>query len=205
MEKEKINDLLSENPKSVNPSIEKQKESRKEIQLSIIEKADGKTDDSIITTIERENLKIQLKGGLEIDLAELDVVSNKMNDYEPRFPNEFYVQIFRLTGRPIPKSGVISEKPHIVGTYTKEIIYNRFDKDVLPTLEYLNPYERIGIRRHKHFQFLSEKGLEMLSIYIEQSIELMKECESWYEFRVELLKKHGVPFQMDMFKEAKMG
>jgi hypothetical protein len=174
---------------------------RKELQQTLLDLTEEKvTDNFLDNKLDKENLKIQLQGGEIIDLAKLSVVSNKLKEYIPKFPMEFYKQIFRLNDWEIPE-GKIAEKPNIVGRWTKEIIYNRFSKNVLPTLEYLNPYERIGLRMHKHHQFLNEKGTELLNKYIIEAVDLMKKCSNWYEFRIQLNKIYGVPFQLDMFRK----
>lgn len=177
--------------------------SEQHLQQLLIERTDEKADKIHSNeNLDREILKIQLIGGEEIDLSKLGVFSFKIDVYSPRIPQEFYRQVFRLNadkGWTIPK-GKIIEKPNIVGKWTKEIIYNRFDKRVLPALEHLNPYERIGIRRLKHFQLLNEDGLQKFDRFVNEAIEVMKECSDWYSFRVMLHKVHGVPYQTDLFK-----
>lgn len=153
--------------------------------------------------LDRNQQKIELLSGEILDLEKLEVISKQLQVYQPRFEQSFYLEIFRLNNWDVPENGIVSEKPNIVGTWTKEIIYGRFKKNILPTLELLNPYERIGLRKHKHHQFLNDEGLLMLTGFIKDAIELMKKCTSWYEFRQKLYAVHGVPYQMDAFEEQK--
>ena len=164
---------------------------RHEVKQTILDLTEKKVEDKFFHDLDRENLKVQLLSGEVIDLNELSVVSRKLNEYHPQFPSEFYKQIFRLNKWDIP-DGKISEKPHVVGKWTREIIYGRFAKKVLPTLEHLNPYERIGLRKHKHHQYLNDQGLEMLKGFIQDAIDAMKQCSEWYEFRIKLFETHGV-------------
>lgn len=177
-------------------------EDKKLLQQSLIQEADQKVQEKFSDkSLDRHLTKIELLSGEIIDLNELNVVSSSLHTYVPRFVNDYYVQIFRLNGWDIPENGIINEKPHIVGKWTKEIVYGRFNKQVLPTLEHLNPYVRIGLRRHKHHQYLNEDGLKKLNIFIEEAISLMKSMSSWYEFRIKLYEEYGVQYQTDMFQE----
>jgi len=155
--------------------------------------------------LDKENLKIQLLGGEILDLERLQVVCKELGEYQPRFVSDYYQQIFRLNGWQVNEGEPIAQKPNIVGKWTKEIIYSRFGKDVLPALELLNPYERIGLRRFKHHQYLNDTGLVKLNQFISESIAVMRECSDWYSFRVKLYEKHGVPYQMDIYEEKRRG
>ncbi|WP_375577757.1 P63C domain-containing protein [Marivirga tractuosa] len=173
---------------------------RQSLQQSLLDLTESKTNNLWSDEIlDKENLKIQLKGGDEIDLAQLSVVTTRIKEYFPKFPEEYYKQIFRLNKWDIPKNGKIVTKPNIVGKWTKEIVYGRFSKDVLPVLEILNPYERIGIRSHKHHQYLSDEGNQLLKQYIAESIVVMKKSMSWYDFRIRLNQEYGVPFQLEIW------
>ncbi|GAB3337991.1 hypothetical protein GCM10027429_23040 [Marivirga atlantica] len=173
---------------------------RQSLQQSLLDLTESKTNNLWSDEIlDKENLKIQLKGGDEIDLAQLSVVTTRLKEYSPKFPDEYYKQIFRLNNWNVPANGKIATKPNIVGKWTKEIIYGRFSKDVLPVLEILNPYERIGIRSHKHHQYLSDEGNQLLKQYIAESIVVMKKSMSWYDFRIRLNQEFGVPFQLEIW------
>jgi len=111
---------------------------------------------------------------------------------------EFYREINRLNKWDIPESELYL-KPPIVGKYTNEIIYGRYPKEVLPLLQNLNPYVRIGYRYVKHFQWLTETGQKQLEGFIKDSVDTMKKCNNWNEFRIRYAREFGVPFQLSIF------
>lgn len=174
----------------------------KELQKSILFLTEKKVNDKFTDeSIDKELLKIELRGGKHLNLTELhEVISKTVREYEVRFYSDYYLQTFRLNGWEIPENGVIKTKPSIVAKWTKEIIYGRFHTEVLPKLEFLNPCVVNGVRRHKHHQFLNDKGLEKLNQYIDEAVDLMKKCSSWYEFRVKMFEGYGVEYQMDLFE-----
>lgn len=187
-------------PRLDGKSLELDKEQLKQSILNFTEQKTEPTDKDL----DRYLQKIELLSGVVIDLSKLDVVSNNLLEYAPRFCREFYVQIFRLNSWDTAENGTISKKPPIVGKWTKEIIYGRFNNKVLPTLEYLNPYVRIGLRKHKHHQYLNADGLLKLETFIEDAVQVMKESSTWYEFRVAFYEKFRVPYQVDLFNGGYM-
>lgn len=122
-------------------------------------------------------------------------------EYEKIFPQEFYKEIYRLHGWPIPKS--ISSKPWIVGKYTNEIIYFRFSSEVLPFLRIINPYKIPGKRKHKHHQYLSEGGRIKLAQFIEEATKEMKNHDDWNSFRIAYCSKYNVPYQLKLMLHTK--
>lgn len=172
------------------------------LKQSIINFTESKTEVSD-KDLDRYLQKIELLSGEVLDLNKLNVVAKDLQVYQPRFVKEYYTEIFRLNKWLIPTEGIIAQKPNIVGKWTKEIIYSRFDSRVLPTLELLNPYIRIGLRKHKHHQYLNEEGLTLLERYIEEAIQVMKISSYWYEFRAKLFERYGVPYQLEIYEEYK--
>ena len=59
-----------------------------------------------------------------------------------RFPDEFYIQLFRLKNW--EWKGMKINRPGIVGTYTKNIIYSRLAPGILKELETRNPITETG-------------------------------------------------------------
>lgn len=185
-----------------NETASGQTERRHELQQLFIKLADEKANERFSDyKLDRENQKIELLSGKTITLREVrevsELLAKQMSEYKPLFHQEFYRQINRLNGWPIPDGG-IHLKPRIVGRYTKEIIYGRFPKELIAVLQTLNPYVYFGIRQHKHFQFLTEEGKKQVEHYINESIELMKQAETWHDFRVKLCAKYGVPYQLPL-------
>ncbi|WP_438944868.1 P63C domain-containing protein [Sediminibacterium sp.] len=149
--------------------------------------------------LDRQNEIIQLIGGSAINLPKLsDFIAKSKQQYVPTFPQEFYTEIDRLNGWVRPKE-TRHQKPPIVGRWTKELIYGRFPKEVLPVIEQLNPYMGFGARLDKHFQWLTPGARCKLESFISQAIEVMKISITWYEFKVNYCKKYNLPMQIDLF------
>ncbi len=151
--------------------------------------------------LDRENEIIELLGGRQVTIRQIkDIVAKFEQEYIPTFPPLFYSEIDRLNNWSRPKEKR-HEKPPIVGRWTKQIIYGRFPKEVLPVLEQLNPYMGLGIRLYKHFQWLTPAGKSQLQEFIAEAIEVMQSSNSWYEFRVKYATLYGVPFQLSAFQD----
>ena len=179
-----------------------QKEKRQELKQLILELTEQRIEERFSDkNLDRENEKIKLINGAEISISEFKAfIAERIQVYSVTYPREFYREINRLNSWDIPESDLYL-KPPIVGRYTNEIIYGRFPKEILPTLQILNPYVRMGLRAVKHFQWFTEHGKKQLEIYIQEAINEMKECNNWYEFRVKYAKKYDVPFQLSLFTE----
>lgn len=150
--------------------------------------------------LDRESERIQLLSGEYTSMHErrksLKVIASMKREYAKRFPQEYFDQIFRLHGWPLADNK--SHRPSIIGRYTNEIIYGRFDRDILPTLQILNPYIEFGIRKYKHFQWLNDEGLEKLDQYIREAISAMKDSDDWYKFRLSYATKFNLNWQLKM-------
>lgn len=150
-----------------------------------------------------EEETFELRSGVVISIAGLNaIISAHVQPYAPQFPNSipFFSEIYRLNQwTHIKPTDYV--KPAIVGKWINEIIYSRYSREVLPTLRVLNPALPDGLRKFKHFQFLTEEGQAKLLQYRDEAIALMKESSSWIEFREKLLRKYGVPYQSDLFRK----
>jgi P63C domain len=128
------------------------------------------------TGYQEEREKDELQRLLEIYLApeRLKWVST--------FPNEFFLQIFRLKGWKKPISA--SARPPMMGKIINRIVYERLPEGVLDELQERNPVDyETRRRRWKHHQFLSEDvGHPDLRSHLQQLIALMKASRSWTEF-----------------------
>lgn len=150
--------------------------------------------------LDRENEIIELIGGRKVTVRQIkDIIASREQEYVTTFPPIFYSEIDRLNNWNRPK-GKRHEKPPIVGRWTKELIYGRFPKEVLPVIEQLNPYIGFGVRLYKHFQWLTPEGKKQLEGFIQDSISVMQSSSRWYEFRVKYAKRFGVPFQLSAFE-----
>ena len=171
--------------------------------LSIIQRTDQKAQEKYSDkNLEREFEKIQLISGEVVSIPSLErFISEVKSQYQSMFPLDFYKEIYRLNDWDLdPKE---YHKPPIVGKWTNQLIYGRFPNEVLPQLQILNPYVNGIHRAVKHFQWLNEKGKEMVSGFIYDAIECMKRFDDWYEFRKEYHVKYGIGYQLNAFKETR--
>ncbi len=72
-----------------------------------------------------------------------------------RFPDDFYHEMFRL--KKWDWKGMAINRPSIVGTYTRDIVYARITPGLLRELEVLNPKDGSGNRLSKHHQWLTDE------------------------------------------------
>jgi len=104
-----------------------------------------------------------------------------------RFPDEFYHEMFRL--KKWDWKGMAINRPSIVGTYTRDIVYARIAPGLLRELEVLNPKDGSGSRMSKHHQWLTDDiGHPALSHHIHAVIGLMRASTTWAGFN-QLLKR----------------
>jgi hypothetical protein len=177
----------------------------KQLRLKLLQSPEDKIQDKFSDkNLDRRN-EIELISGKIINLdeerANTDrIVATALKEYSRRVPQIYYREIFRLNNWVLPE-GNISEKPSIVGRFTNEIIYSRFNKDVLPQLQRLNPYIVLGMRNFKHFQWLTEEGQSLYDIYIQNAISVMQDSTDWYDFRVKHSAQFGVTFQLNWEKD----
>ncbi len=104
-----------------------------------------------------------------------------------RFPDEFYIQMFRLRGW--QWKGMAINRPSIVGTYTRDIVYARLAPGILNELEQLNPKLENGHRKAKHHQWMTaDIGHPALNNHLQGVLAIMRASSSWQGFN-RLLKK----------------
>ena len=98
-----------------------------------------------------------------------------------RFPDEFYKEMFRL--KKWQWKGMKINRPSVVGTYTKDVVYERLVPGLLDELERRNPRTIKGHRAHKHHQWLTEEiGHPKLRDHLIGVVALMKASPNWNNF-----------------------
>lgn len=107
------------------------------------------------------------------------------------FPDEFYVQMFRL--RKWDYKGRL--KTSYAGVLTNFLVYNRLPEGILDELKRLNPVlNKNGYRRYKLHQGLSkETGYKHLIQHISTVTTMMRGFDSWNEFEPIFRKAFDVP------------
>jgi len=99
-----------------------------------------------------------------------------------RFPDEFYMHIFRL--RKWTWRGMKVNRPQVVAAYTKDIVYERLAPGILEELEARNPKNERGNRKAKHHQWLTEDvGHPALAQHIYGVVGLMRVTDEWSDFK----------------------
>lgn len=106
---------------------------------------------------------------------------NEYAKWAKRFPDEFYVEMFRLKGW--QWKGMKVNRPSVVGHYTRDLVYSRLAPEVLGELEKRNPPDESGKRKSKHHQWLTEDvGHPALQKHLTMLIALEKASANWGMF-----------------------
>ena len=114
-------------------------------------------------------------------------ISDKLLGWAKRFPDEFYVEMFRLKGWDYGSLQPGANKPGVVGKYTRDIVYQRLAPGVIEELERLNPVVSPGRRRNKHHQWMSEDiGHAELRERLAKVITVMRLSREWLDFKTKL-------------------
>jgi len=114
-------------------------------------------------------------------------ISEKLVGWAKRFPDEFYREMFRLKGWNYEALVPGSNKPGVVGRYTRDIVYQRLAPGVIEELERLNPTVAPGRRKVKHHQFLTEDiGHAELREHLAKVITVMQLSSDWDDFKSKL-------------------
>jgi hypothetical protein len=120
-----------------------------------------------------------------------------------RFPDEFYQHIFRLRGW--DWRGMKVNRPQVVASYTKDLVYARLAPGILKELENRNPKDEKGHRKAKHHQWLTEEvGHPALAQHLYAVIGLMRLADSWDQFKRMIDRaypKRGDSLQLPLFAD----
>jgi hypothetical protein len=98
-----------------------------------------------------------------------------------RFPDEFYIELFRL--RNWQWKGMAVNRPSFVGRLTNDLVYERLAPGILHELQTRNPVLESGHRRGRHHQLLThDVGHPALAQHLHASIALMRASNNWHSF-----------------------
>ncbi len=98
-----------------------------------------------------------------------------------RFPDEFYMEIFRL--RSWQWQGMKVNRPSVVGKYTNDFVWDRLALGVREELDKLNPKTEKGRRRAMHHQWLTDDvGHPALQKHISGVMALLRASTRWDQF-----------------------
>lgn len=82
------------------------------------------------------------------------VISKELAAWVKKFPDEFYENIYKLRGWPWP--GMSKNRYSVVGTYTRDLVFERLAPGLLPELERRLPKDEKGNRAAKLHQHLTQ-------------------------------------------------
>lgn len=122
-------------------------------------------------------------------------ISPQLLPWQKRFPNEFYMELFRLNGWDYTVKG-IKKRPGVIGKWTKALVYEQLPPGVLEELEENTPKSPAGNYTVRFHQRLTEDvGNPHLGSQITQIITLFKLSDNmahmWSQFSK--LKKADEP------------
>lgn len=110
-------------------------------------------------------------------------ISAELLKWQKMFPDDFYMEIFRLNGWPYDVQS-IKKRPGVVGRWTNELIYKRLPKGVLEELKKNTPKSRQGHYTARFFQSLTpDIGHPDLNAQIYKTLGLMKISYDWKDFK----------------------
>jgi hypothetical protein len=133
-------------------------------------------------------------------------ITDEWAKWTKTFPDEFYMNLFRLKGLPFPPAPS-GKKPLFVGHWTNDIIYSRLAPGVKKTLQEKTPRLPSGSRVRKLHQSLTrDYGHPALTQLLDNVIFLMRGCTSWGDFKRRLNRtapKYGDTIPLELNDESR--
>jgi hypothetical protein len=122
-------------------------------------------------------------------------VQEEARKYEPEFPNELYVEWYRLYSIPVPDRG----KPWQFKYLTVNHIYCPLAQSSGKILALLRANKaRGGDRAKKLFQFLNEIGARALSRHLGRVLEMAEDSADKWEYEGRIARRFGFPQQLEL-------
>lgn len=118
-------------------------------------------------------------------------IAAELLPWQKRFPDEFYKEIFRLNGWDYTVNG-IKQRPGVIGTWTKKLIYHQLPKGVMKELYEKTPRTAKGKLAAKlHQSLTTDIGNPHLEKQLVSVVTLMNISKDWKEFLRFFNKKFG--------------
>lgn len=108
--------------------------------------------------------------------------------YLPRFPDEFFRQVYRIHGWPYVAGN--RKMPQYVGKFINKYVYGYLPPGVLEKLKELNPVQESGWRATQNHRLLTEQGLVHLDRQITSTTTVMALSANAAEFDQNFHKLH---------------
>lgn len=129
-------------------------------------------------------------------------VSKELLPWTKTFPDEFYIELFRLRGWDYKGKA----KSPYVGRLTNYLVYDRLPTEVVEELKRLNPIVKDkGYRKHRLFQRLTkENGYIQLRTQILTDIAMFRAFNNWDEFDQAYRKSYNITEPLEETEKDKM-
>lgn len=134
------------------------------------------------------------------------LVSRRRKNDTPRFKDEFYQLLYQKRGQGWEHRSP-RNRPPCVGTWTNQVVYDRFPDGVKDRLNEVNPRVE-GRRKHKHHEHLKPMGSDHLDKHIPavMAIARLSPDGNWDKFMRNIQKglPNGEPLQtslLDLLEE----
>ena len=132
------------------------------------------------------------------------IISKELAAWVKKFPDEFYENIYKLRGWTWPGMG--KNRYSVVGTYTRDLVFERIAPGLLPELERKSPKDDKGNRANKLHQWLTEDiGDPMLAQHMHSIIMFQRLAIAngygWHRFikmADQVLPKKGSNLELPM-------
>jgi hypothetical protein len=109
-------------------------------------------------------------------------INSELLKWQKRFPDSFYVEMFRLRGWDYNVKNIL-KRPGVIGTWTNNLIYKQLPNGVLEELKNKTPKDDKGHRKHRYHQLLTEDiGNPHLTNQITAVVTLMRASSNWRNF-----------------------
>jgi hypothetical protein len=118
-------------------------------------------------------------------------ISEELIPWQKTFPDEFYIQIFRLNGWDYSADN-IKKRPGVVGHWTNSLIYKQLPKNVLEELKSKTPKSQTGNYTARFFQSLTpDIGNAHLQNQLVSVTTLMRISRNWEDFMSKFNQLYG--------------
>jgi hypothetical protein len=122
-------------------------------------------------------------------------INEEFLPWTKRFPDSFYVEMFRLRGWEYKGK----PKPPLVGKITNELVYDKLPEKVIEEIKKQDPN-----RKHRIHQYLTiDTGVPHLDRHLASVITLMRVSDNWEQFE-ELFNKAFPVNDIKMESESKI-
>ena len=142
----------------------------------------------IVTLVDRATGYTDLETRDEITRILEQYIAPHLMPYMPRFPDEFFRQVYRIHGWPYVVGN--RKMPQYVGRFINKYIYGYLPPGVLEKLKELNPVQESGWRATQNHRLLTDQGVIHLDRQITSTMTIMALSENAAEFDKNFHKLH---------------